>query len=296
MLNRIFLRYIAISLIIFSAIIFHAETANAQHPCDNFPVVTCIVPPLTAWTINDDLSISTGQTNEPVAHTFYTTAQNPLTTNWYSWTAPQNGIVIVDTQGTNPNALPSQYTNPYVLDTVIAAYTGTTFVNLVRVDESDDWGTLNNPPNSSCTVARMLPEAVWSSCMRFPVMAGITYHFQIDYLSAPIPNNRTFQLNLKYFVPTAANVSVGGRIVNESGRGLSRTQITLTDTSGNIRTAIANPFGYYRFENVEVGQTYIIQASGKGLQFLNNPRILIINDELQNEDFIAATDSLQKRE
>ena len=247
MLARNFLRYLAISLFIFTAIIFHVETAKAQNACDNFPETICIVPPINSWTITDDLSISTGQVNEPVAHTFYTNAQNPLTTNWYGWTAPQNGIVIVDTQGTNPNALPPTYTNPYVLDTVIAAYTGTTFANLVRIDESDNWGILNNPPNSSCTVARILPEAVLSSCMRFPVTAGTFYHFQVDYLSAPIPNNRTIKLNLKYAPPTAASVSITGRVTNVSGAGVSKIRVNLTKPNGEILTALTNPFGYYSF-------------------------------------------------
>ena len=295
MLNRNFLRFIATNLFIFSAIIFHTNSAYAQSECDDF-INICNIGSQLSWNLVRYVNNNTAEVGEPVPHTFYTVAQNPITTEWYRWTAPQNGVVVVDTAGTNPNALPLLYTTPFNVDTLTAVYTGTALSNLVRVDESDNW-FVNNLPDSSCSSQRPIPESFFSSCMKFSVVAGTTYHFQMDHLDNPqtLPTS-LFHLTLRYLAPSAASVSIGGRVVSESGRSLSRTRITLTDTGGNVRMATANSFGYYRFENVEVGQTYTIQAIGKGLQFQNNPRVIAVYDELQNEDFISDTNSISKRE
>lgn len=294
MLNRTFLRFIATSLFLFTAILFHANTGFGQHPCDAF-VNTCNIPSFSAWTVNDTIVTSTGQTGEPVAHTFYTTAQNPLQTNWYHWTAPMSGRVVVNTEGTNPNALPPSYQTPFVIDSTIAAYTGATLTTLTRVDESDDW-TPSNPPNSSCTFPRTLPEAIWSSCMMFLVTAGTTYHFQVDHLSETSPTNNDFVLNLYYRAPTSAEVSVSGRVLNSDGGAVSKARVTLTKPNGETLSATTNTFGYYHFDELEAGQTYILEAQSKKYQFQNNPRVLTVSDDVRNENFITANDFFNKRE
>lgn len=288
MQTNIFSRFIIPTLLLSSAMMFLVSTGYAVSPCNAF-VNTCSQPSSTAWTVNDTLLSSTGEAGEPQAHSWYTNAQNPLTTNWYHWTAPQNGMIVVNTQGTNPNAAPPNYTSPYVMDMVIAAYTGTTLASLVRVNESDDWQP-SSPPNSSCTFERTLPEAIWSSCMMFPVTAGTTYHFQVDYLSASNPANNNFVLNLYYRAPTAAMVSISGRATDTLGRGISRAQISLTDMNGNVRSSLTSSFGYYMIEGVEAGQSYILQAAGKKITFVDNPRILSIIDDLAGEDFVEGTD------
>ncbi len=55
--------------------------------------------------------------------------------------------------------------------------------------------------------------------------------------------------------PSAAPVSIGGRVFNQSGRGVSRALISLTDEHGNNRYAMTNPFGYYRFADISAGET-----------------------------------------
>ena len=276
----------SINAVILGAVIFQFTAANAQHPCDAF-VNTCNIPSLAAWTVNDTISISTGQAGEPVAHTFYTTVQNPLTTNWYHWTAPNNGMVVANTLGTNPNAAPPSYQTPYVTDTVIAVYTGMTLGSLVRIDESDDWQP-GSPPNSSCTHARPIPESIFSSCMMFTVTAGTTYHFQVDHLEIPTtPSNSNIVLNLYYRAPSSATVSVGGRITDSGGNGLAKVKVELRNSTGEIISAVTNPFGYYRIQHVDVGQTYVLSVSNKRFLFQNNPRVLSPSEDLSNEDFVG---------
>lgn len=87
--------------------------------------------------------------------------------------------------------------------------------------------------------------------------------------------------------PTAASVSVGGRVMTESGRGIRSVKITLTDSSGNTRTATTTAFGYYRFADVAAGETYIISAFGKSYTFSQPSQVLNINGDLTDIDFIG---------
>lgn len=69
--------------------------------------------------------------------------------------------------------------------------------------------------------------------------------------------------------PTAAAVSLSGRVYNGKGNGIiSRVYIVLTDTAtGTTRSAQTNPFGFYSFEELEVGRFYIIRAQSKNFVF-----------------------------
>ncbi len=67
--------------------------------------------------------------------------------------------------------------------------------------------------------------------------------------------------------PTAADVTIGGQVTTQTGRGLNKAQVTITDQFGNQRTRKTNSFGYFRFENVTAGETYIISVVLKRCNF-----------------------------
>jgi endonuclease G len=85
--------------------------------------------------------------------------------------------------------------------------------------------------------------------------------------------------------PTAANVSVSGRVTTESGRGVRNVQITLTDSNGNTRTAQTTSFGYYRFDSVEAGETVVLAARAKGQRFVQSSLIKTVNEQISDADF-----------
>jgi hypothetical protein len=65
----------------------------------------------------------------------------------------------------------------------------------------------------------------------------------------------------------AAPVRISGQVTSSTGGApISRAVITLTDSEGNIRTALTNPFGYYSFEGAGYGETYLITAGRKGFR------------------------------
>ncbi len=87
--------------------------------------------------------------------------------------------------------------------------------------------------------------------------------------------------------PTAANVAITGRALTAAGRGIGNVIIRLTDIDGNVKTAMTSPFGYYRFNDVTAGATYIISAASKRYKFNQPPQALSFNGDTNDINFIA---------
>ena len=87
--------------------------------------------------------------------------------------------------------------------------------------------------------------------------------------------------------PTAANAPVSGRVTTADGSGIRNVRVSLTDQSGNVRSALTNAFGYYRFEGIEAGQTVVISIAAKRYVFANSTRIVTVQEELADIDFTA---------
>jgi len=85
-------------------------------------------------------------------------------------------------------------------------------------------------------------------------------------------------------LPTAAGVSVGGRVLTGE-RGLSNARVTLTSQDGQVRQVVTGAFGYYRFDDVVAGETYILTVNSKRFAF--SPRVVTINEEIADLDLIA---------
>jgi hypothetical protein len=85
--------------------------------------------------------------------------------------------------------------------------------------------------------------------------------------------------------PTAASVPLSGRLLTTSGRGVPYAHVTLMDERGEPRMAISNPLGYYYFDNVDAGQTYVVSATAKGLVFA--AQAVLVNGEVRDFNLIA---------
>ena len=59
------------------------------------------------------------------------------------------------------------------------------------------------------------------------------------------------------FAPTAASVSINGRVISANGRGISNARVSLTDANGKVKTVTTNSFGYYKMTDVMPGNTYV---------------------------------------
>lgn len=87
------------------------------------------------------------------------------------------------------------------------------------------------------------------------------------------------------FGPTAAGVSISGRVKTPTGAGLRNAIVSITDPSGNRRTVLTGSFGYYKFTDVEAGGTYVIAVGSK--RYIFTPQIIAVNDELTDVDFVG---------
>jgi glycosidase len=89
------------------------------------------------------------------------------------------------------------------------------------------------------------------------------------------------------FAPLAASVSIGGRVVGADGAGLGKVQVSLTDPSGAIRNSLTGAFGYYRFEDVDAGRTYIISVRNKRYEFETPTQIVFAGEDSNEVNFTA---------
>jgi len=87
--------------------------------------------------------------------------------------------------------------------------------------------------------------------------------------------------------PTAALVAVSGRVLTADGRGISKAIVLLINASGATRQTLTGPFGYFRFDDVEAGQTYLISVRSKRFQFANETQVVSVNEEIDNLNFYA---------
>lgn len=97
----------------------------------------------------------------------------------------------------------------------------------------------------------------------------------------------TLPTGCPYLVVTAANVSVGGRIVDANGNGIANARVLMTDSGGNLRTAATGPFGYYLFQDVEAGGTYTVSVSAKGRIFGQSSVLVTPSDSVGDLNFVA---------
>ena len=95
-------------------------------------------------------------------------------------------------------------------------------------------------------------------------------------------------LTIEAAAPTAAESTISGRAVSAAGRGIGNVRVLLY--GGNLPHPIytqTNPFGYYRFENITVGQTYVMSVSSKRYSFTDPVRVINLSDDLFELDFLA---------
>ncbi|MBK8148373.1 MAG: carboxypeptidase regulatory-like domain-containing protein [Acidobacteria bacterium] len=123
---------------------------------------------------------------------------------------------------------------------------------------------------------------------------GTLYNFRFDSDRAPQTVNATVgffktgsPITVSVQAPSgpAVAVSVSGRVTSSTGQSVSMARVTMTDGNGVTRTALTNPFGYYRFLNVTSGASYTMGARSKEYTFTS--RAVQVNDNVTNADFVA---------
>ena len=187
------------------------------------------------------------------------------------------------------------------------------------VDGGVNWTNISGDLATKTACACALP--VWSlridsAASRLYIGAEDGVYFTINggtnwaRLGTGLPNGQVFQIELnktlntlaagvhgrgmwQFLVPTAANVAIAGRVLTSDGRGLRNAVVSITDSSGNSRTARTSSFGYYRFEDVTSGGTYVVSVASKLYQFTS--RTISVADEITDLDLIADGENMLRK-
>lgn len=88
--------------------------------------------------------------------------------------------------------------------------------------------------------------------------------------------------------PSAATSVVSGQVTAYAGTPISNAVLTLMSPDGTIRTAATNTFGRFRFEDVQVGQTYILTVASRRYIFPTSPMFMDITDDVTDLTITAA--------
>lgn len=100
---------------------------------------------------------------------------------------------------------------------------------------------------------------------------------------------------LEFISPTAAGASISGRVLTADGRPIRNA--TLTVTGNSLTTplrATTGSFGYYSFDGLTVGETYVITVTSKRFTFQVPSRVISLVDNIADADFIAADPATQQ--
>lgn len=113
-------------------------------------------------------------------------------------------------------------------------------------------------------------------------MGGI-YNFAVTATDGA--NTNVTNYRVQFLAPTAARVSIGGRVSASDGIGIRNAIVVLTLANGETLQARTSAFGYYRFDDIEVEQTVFVSVISKRFQFV--PQIVSVSEELTEMNFTA---------
>jgi hypothetical protein len=87
--------------------------------------------------------------------------------------------------------------------------------------------------------------------------------------------------------PTAAGVSVSGRVLNAAGRPIKGASVTLWDDRGQPRQTTSSSLGFYSFDDLEVNHAYVMSVFSTRHVFSSATRFVTVTGAMSDLDFIA---------
>jgi hypothetical protein len=95
-------------------------------------------------------------------------------------------------------------------------------------------------------------------------------------------------VNFTVLPAAAVGATLSGRVLKPNGYGIGFAVLTLVDTNtGTTRTAFSNPFGYFRFQGLPVGNFYTLTVGGKKYVFPDDTQSFTLNGDLTGITFIG---------
>jgi hypothetical protein len=93
---------------------------------------------------------------------------------------------------------------------------------------------------------------------------------------------------IEFVQTTAAGVSLSGRVTTAEGAGIRNARVVITGESlPEPRVMTTGSFGYYSFEGLTAGQTYVVTVNSQRYTFTVPSRVIHLVDNLTDVDFTA---------
>lgn len=110
--------------------------------------------------------------------------------------------------------------------------------------------------------------------------SGSSYHYNNDF-------STTFVVGNILPPASAAGASVSGRLLTADGNGIRNASLYLMEENGTVHRAVSSAFGYYRFEDIPVGQSVVVSVASKRYMFSPSTRVISLTDEIFDMDWVA---------
>ncbi len=88
--------------------------------------------------------------------------------------------------------------------------------------------------------------------------------------------------------PTAASVSISGRVIDPYGRGIRGAMVMVQGMDGVARTVYTNSLGYYRIDELPVGESFVVTVSARRYAFAAPTQFVNLADSINDLNFTAS--------
>ncbi|HRI04239.1 MAG TPA: carboxypeptidase regulatory-like domain-containing protein [Pyrinomonadaceae bacterium] len=88
--------------------------------------------------------------------------------------------------------------------------------------------------------------------------------------------------------PTAAELSIAGRVLTNTGRGIRGAFVTVTGTGGDVHNVPTGNLGRYIVTGLTPGNTYIVTVRSRRFAFAQPTQVITLNDNVTDADFIGS--------
>jgi len=93
---------------------------------------------------------------------------------------------------------------------------------------------------------------------------------------------------IEFLPSTAAQASISGRVMTANGLGIRNARVVITGNSLNEPiVATTGSFGYFTFDGLQTGQTYVVTINSQRYTFSTPSRVISLVDNVVDFDFIA---------
>lgn len=183
-----------------------------------------------------------------------------------------NSIINHFIRSTLSNGITSQGNN-LVLDTSTVGSQPITYNASDILNAAPQYGTLQNNGGKTPTMALLAGSpAIDAGSTSLAMKYGLTTDQRGFARFADGNGDATATVDIgayEYLAAPPQSVSISGRVFDASGSPVFKAFLVLTDSQGNERPAISNPFGYYGFQNVTANEVYRIEVISKNRTFAN---------------------------